>query len=169
MREATRFTADDADQAHDAWGCNCGPGAVAAIMGMTLDEVRPHMAAAGFEARRYTSPSMMTAVLQSIGRPWRRAGTDWPVHGLVRIQWEGPWTMPGVPVRARYRHTHWIAACRHPVRGIGVFDINALGNGTGWCALEDWSGILVPWLLEQCVPRANGGWHVTHAIEVSDA
>jgi hypothetical protein len=25
----------------------------------------------------------------------------------------------------------------------------------------------VPWLLEQCVPRANGKWHITNAIEIA--
>jgi hypothetical protein len=25
---------------------------------------------------------------------------------------------------------------------------------------------LVPWLLNEAVPRASGGWHITHSIEV---
>lgn len=32
-----RFTMDDMIRANEEWGANCGPGAIAAIMGMTLD------------------------------------------------------------------------------------------------------------------------------------
>jgi hypothetical protein len=70
-------------------------------------------------------------------------------------------------MRARYRHTHWVGGGLHPRLGYGVFDINAINSGTGWCALKDWSEKLVPWLLEECVPRATGGWHITHGIEVT--
>jgi hypothetical protein len=157
------FNAAAADRAHEEWGMNCGPGALAAVMRMTLDEVRPHLS--GFEERRYTNPTMMNDALRSIGKPWRKIGAIWPQHGLVRVQWEGPWTRPGVPMRARYRFTHWIGAAIHAGE-IGVFDINLMGNGTGWTALANWQQHLVPWLLENCVPRADGNWHITHAIEV---
>jgi hypothetical protein len=158
------FTFADAERAYDEWGANCGPGAVAAIMGMTLDAVRPIMAAEGFEAKHYTNPSMMNAVLQRIGRPWRKIGADWPQWGLVRVQWEGPWTKPGVPMRARYRYTHWVGSARG-AGDWGIFDINCMNNGTGWCSLANWRGIVVPYILQQ-YPRASGTWHVTHAIEV---
>ena len=46
-----------------------------------------------------------------------------------------------------------------------IYHVNALGNGTGWISLPDWRTVLVPWLLES-YPRASGGWHITHAIEV---
>ncbi len=158
------FTLAQAETAFQRWGANCGPGALAAIMQMTLDDVRPHMH--GFEDRRYTNPSMMAVALRSIGRPWRKIGSAWPVHGLARIQWEGPWTLPGVPFKARYRQTHWVAAAVVPGTGLGIFDINALANGTGWTSLANWTAYVVPFILENCVPRASGGWHITHAIEV---
>jgi len=161
----TRFTIEDVSRASDEWGANCGPAAVAAIMNMTLDDVRPFFAAAGYEAKRYTNPTMMFDVLRAIARPWNKMEALWPSWGLVRIQWEGPWTEPGVPMRARYRHTHWIGATRRGA-AIGVFDINAIGNGTGWVSLKDWDSVLVPWLLGQVAPRNNGKWHITHAIEV---
>ena len=47
----TPFTEEDAYRAYNEWGANCGPGAVAAIMGMSLDEVRPIMAAEAHHAR----------------------------------------------------------------------------------------------------------------------
>lgn len=159
-----RFTLDDGDRAYHEWGANCGPGALAAIMGMTLDEVRPHMG--DFETKHYTNPSLMNAALRSVGRPWRKIGGEWPAYGLVRIQWEGPWTLPGVPFKARYRYTHWVGAEKTATKGIGIFDINAMNNGSGWCALADWASIVAPFLATHHDPRATGGWHITHAIEV---
>ncbi|MBZ0161750.1 MAG: hypothetical protein K8H74_03465 [Notoacmeibacter sp.] len=161
----TRFTAEDADRAYEEWGANCGPGAVAAICGLTLDELRPHMG--DFESKHYTNPTLMWSVLRSIGARWsmRRSG-GWPDYGLCRVQWEGPWTKPGVPPRAAYRFTHWIGAARRRDGAIGIFDINAIGNGTGWASLADWERILVPHILENCVPRADGGWHLTHVVEI---
>lgn len=158
-----RFTAEDSDRAFDEWGANCGPGALAAIMGMTLDEVRPHMG--GFENKRYTNPTLMNQALRSIGRPWKKIGAGWPSYGLVRIQWEGRWTNPGVPTRVRYRYTHWVGASTFGDEAIAVFDINSMSNGTGWCSLDDWSRIIVPFLVQQ-YSGASGGWHITHSVEV---
>lgn len=157
-----RFTKEDADRAHDEWGANCGPGALAAILHMTLDEVRPHMG--DFERKHYTNPSLMNAALRSIGWPWHKIGAIWPEYGLVHVQWEGPWTDPGVPMRARYRYTHWIGAHQTP-RSIGIFDINCMNNGTGWCSLDDWISTIAPFLMEQ-YPRSTKKWHITHALEV---
>lgn len=169
---SARFTADDAQRAHDTWGANCGPGALAAILGLTLDEVRPHMG--DFERKGYTNPTLMFSALRSIGARWgSKAPTQatgiscWPTWGLCRVQWEGPWTKPGVPIAARYRHTHWIGASqRHGSANVGIFDINCIGNGTGWASLDDWNRVVVPWVLRECVPRADGRWHLTHVIEV---
>lgn len=160
-----KFTAEDADRAYETWGCNCGPSAIAAIMGLTLDEVRPLMG--DFEAKRYTNPTLMWATLGRIGRPWRklRSPLDWPAYGLVRIQWHGPWMGEGVPMAARYRHTHWVGAGRRSGE-IGVWDVNAMGNGSGWCRLEHWAGKLVPYILEHAVPRSDGKWSMTHVVEV---
>lgn len=165
------FTPADADRAYDEWGCNCGPSAIAAICNLTLDEVRPHMG--DFETKHYANPTLMLDTLNRLYfakllRAWTRAQATWPQYGLVRIQWEGPWTKPGVPARARYRHTHWVGAGRHRGR-IGIFDINAMSNGSGWTALENWECVMVPYILKECVPKADGKWHITHAIEVTPA
>ena len=160
----SRFTLEDADRAYDEWGANCGPGALAAIMDMTLDEVKPIMQAVGFEECHYTNPSMMNAALRLIGRPWRKIGANWPDYGLVRVQWEGPWTQPGVPMAARYRYTHWVGSFQGK-NSRGVFDINCMNNGTGWCSLDDWARVMAPFLSANHL-RATGGWHVTHGVEV---
>lgn len=163
---APRFTDREADQAHEAWGCNCGPAALAAIVGLTLDEVRPHLK--GFDEKRYTNPTMMLDALRSLQVSRRKCWADgepcWPLYGLARIQWEGPWTLPGVPMRARYRCTHWVGAA---VRNgdVGIFDVNCMINGTGWTALADWESTVVPHLTAM-YPRASGKWHITHGIEV---
>lgn len=172
-----RFGERAAERAADEWGCNCGPAALAAIMNMTLDEVRPHMG--DFESKGYTNPTLMFGALKSVGAryvsstPSRAAPAgcwDWPNWGLCRVQWEGPWTKPGVPIRARYRQTHWIGVC-HPPRSetVGIFDVNCLQNGSGWVSFLDWEMMVVPWLLKNAVPRADGKWHLTHAVEVAHA
>lgn len=161
------FTVDDAQRASDAWGMNCGPGAVAAIARMTLDQLLPHLG--DFVRKGYTNPTLMWAILRSIGAKFTYRGgdlgrTEWPNYGLARVQWEGPWIRTGVPPRAAYRHTHWVGACRTGER-INIFDINCICVG-GWVDLGEWSGSVVPWLLLECVPRADGNWHITHTVEV---
>lgn len=161
-----RFTVEDANHAYETWGANCGPGAIAAIMGLTLQELRPHLG--DFERKHYTNPTMMWQILRSLGARWYllKPPGDWPLNGLVRVQWEGPWTAPGVPMRARYKHTHWVAARTRP-HGVGVFDINAMNSG-GWIGLQDWSRVIVPWILKD-MPRSSGGWHMTHVVEIEQS
>lgn len=171
-----RFTEAEMESAYEEWGANCGPTAAAAILGLTLDEVRPLFEAAGFAEKRYTNPTMMLDVLRAHGGKWeQRTGTrlpadPWPIWGLARIQWEGPWTAVGVPKAASYRHTHWVGAARRAVdptmtADVGIYDCNAMANETGWVSLHGWSSIVVPFILEGH-KHASGTWSVTHAIEV---
>jgi hypothetical protein len=51
-----KFTQEESHQAFDAWGFNCGPSAIAAVVGLTIDEVRPHMG--DFESKHYTNPTL---------------------------------------------------------------------------------------------------------------
>lgn len=166
-----KFSQADAGRAYVEWGANCGPGAIAAVCGLTLDELRPHMG--DFEKKLYTNPTLMLDTLSRLRRAsiiagWRKVEHEWPVYGLVRIQWEGPWTRPGVPIRVRYRHTHWVASGHHE-SDVGVFDINCMNNGSGWVKFRDWRDTVVPYILETCVPKADGRWHVTHTIEIDRA
>lgn len=163
---APRFTLADAERAGDEWGFNCGPAAIAAMNGLTIEELRPHLG--DFEQKRYTNPTLMWSILRSVGARWRvRKGGQWPEYGLVRVQLEGPWTAPGVPIAARYRHTHWVGSmllldgCEEQ----NVFDINCICLG-GWVPLAEWSSYVVPWLLKQAEPKASGAWHPTHFVEI---
>lgn len=162
---SVRFTADDAERAWMVWAANCGPGSIAAALDMTLDEIRPHLG--DFERKRYTNPTLMWAILNSIGCRWRlvKPPDGWPTFGLVRVQWEGPWSATGVPPHVAYRHTHWVAANARDRANIGVFDINCMESG-GWIGADDWAAEVVPWILKETVPRASGGWHFTHVVEI---
>lgn len=175
-----KFSLDEAQRHADEWRCNCGPGALAAICGLTLEETKVHMMACGFCDKGYTNPTMMFDVLRHVGVKWQGGTCNsmssenqgmlaFPNFGLARIQWEGPWTKPGVPIRARYRHTHWVGSMRCGDEGfddeVSIFDINAMCVG-GWIPFSEWAMHLVPWLLKKCVPRASGRWHITHVIEV---
>jgi hypothetical protein len=150
------------DRAADEWRFNCGPAAICAIRDLSPEQVRPHMG--DFESKGYTNPTLMFAALRSLGVSWTNAMPNWPRWGLVRVQWGGPWTRDGVPIRARYRHTHWVGSSRSAF-GDWVFDVNATCSG-GWISFNEWSERLVPWLLRECVPRADGKWWITHSLEV---
>ena len=157
------FDVKDAQVAYDTWGCNCGPGALAGVIGVTLEQIRPWLG--NFEQKRYTNPTLMTKILRGLGIQWTCGKSGWPNWGLARIQWHGPWMRPGGPIQARYRHTHWVG-CLHLSDGsLGIFDINAINNGTGWVSSVDWNNVLVPYLLKD-EPRADGEWSITHAINL---
>ena len=165
------FDLNDAIHAGDTWGFNCGPAAIAVMNRLTIEELRPHLG--DFESKRYTNPTLMWAILKSIGANWRARSVrevlaaprdSWPDYGLARVQWEGPWTAPGVPIAARYRQTHWVGAMKVGEQR-GIFDINCLNSG-GWVALSDWSRTIVPFILKECHPKADGNWHLTHSVEL---
>jgi len=145
-------------EASAAWGCNCGPGALAAMLGLKPNDVRAHIP--GFDAKRYVNPTMMKAALKSLGVPFvGSANPELCDYGLCRIQWAGPWTCPGVPVRVAYRKTHWIGAmlCSNLP---WVFDINS-----GWQMLAKWALETVP-RLTALYPGATGEWWPTHRWEL---
>jgi hypothetical protein len=164
-----RLTYDDGERAFNEWGANCGPAAICAVTGKTLEEIRPHLG--DFEQKHYTNPTLMFESLTRLGvRHELTVRADepavaygWPQFGLCRLQWGGPWTKPGVPMRARYRQTHWVAVCKG-ASSVGIFDVNCLNSG-GWVGFEDWKSVVLPEILAT-YPRADGTWWVTHGIEV---
>lgn len=170
---ALRFTEADVDAAYREWCCNCGPAALAAVLGVTLDVVRGHMP--DFEHKGYTNPTLMWAALDRAGaifkttthKPGAMVRPLRPAFGLARVQWDGPWCRDGVPARAAYRHTHWIGVCEGR-DSIGVFDVNCMKSG-GWVRYEDWALTIVPHLLATVVPRATGGFWMTHTVEMARA
>lgn len=172
-----RMTFDQAEAAHQAFRFNCGPASLCAVLGMTPEEIRPHLL--DFEQKGYMNPTLMADILHGLAIPFRRVyacmhkldnkSPTYPRFGLVRIQWGGPWTKPGVPIAARYRKTHWIATRPPPLEGLHypeVFDVNALGVG-GWLNFHEWSEEMVPWLLTQVLPQWDGLWWPTHCWEIT--
>jgi len=172
---AISWTPEEGDRLWDEWRFNCGPAALCAVTTLTPQQLRPHML--DFEHKGYTSPTLMRDVLKKLrveigikSRYLKPAGDvlPWPRFGLARVQWDGPWCKSGVPMAARYRHTHWVASYRPRDREHLVFDVNATCVG-GWVSYREWSLGLVPWLLKEAEPKATGGWWLTHAIEVRSA
>src|SRR4051812_12786361 len=119
-----RFDKPDAEQAHAEWGCNCGPSALAAALGLKLNEVRKVMGP--FEQRGYTNITNMRESLAAAGGRITRCYESWPPVGigLVRIQWGGPWIINGRPARWAATATHWIATDRDRESRLSIFDIN---------------------------------------------
>jgi hypothetical protein len=157
------FTEADAGRAYREFGFNCGPAALAACLGLTPNDVRPHLPPV-FEARRYMNPTQMGQALMSLGCRWRPMpypldDGQFPVHGLVRVQWSGTWLKPGVPVGAAYARTHWVAS-KFINDAAWVYDING-----GWQTRVAWEAQTVPLILAE-VRGADGTWHPTHRWEV---
>ena len=174
MKKLARFDVNDAKQASEEWGFNCGPGALCGMLGMTPDEIRRHMG--DFESKGYTNPTLMYAILRELGivnRTVYRSDEATPAtinvipsvanFAFCRVQWGGSWTRPGVPMMARYRQTHWIG---YNADDETVFDVNAICVG-GWVSLDEWRDQIVPWLCGEVVRGWDGSWWVTHAIEVT--
>ncbi len=162
-----RWGLKEASQAF-IWGFNCGPAALCAVTGLTPAEVRPHLV--DFECKRYTNPTLMVKALESLRIPFSRtyrSDEPGPVpavqFGLVRIQWGGRWTRPGVPMRVRYRKTHWVAMGN---LSLEVFDINAVFYGLDWVPRSEWSTRIVPDMIHECCPDGDGTWWVTHVFEI---
>lgn len=169
MTRTYPFTEEQATAAHEEWGANCGPTALAFALGVGLDYVRESIP--GFEEKRYTSPSMMKSALRNLAQEFFAAPTGLSTGlanmfadniALVRVQWSGPWTQPGANPKWAYRQTHWIATWLEPHGQFGethlklIFDVNG-----GIRPLLSWEEEIVPLILKS-YPRADGGWFPTH-------
>lgn len=107
-RPPLHFTAADSEGAEATWKATCGPHAIAAALGLTLDQVRPVLT----NYKGWMSPTQMTQALVKLGAVHgltHRLKTMDLCEGINRVQWEGKWLNPGVPARVAYFHTHWVA------------------------------------------------------------
>lgn len=141
-------------EANQAWGANCGPASIAALLGMTLADLRPHLG--DFERRRYMNPSQAKAVLLALGLRPRPTNLleGWPPDGLIFVQFKGQWD--GAPAFVQYQHTHWIA-----VRGSWVYEV----NNNEWSARWFWKQHVI----EEIALRhdgASGGWYARSGYAV---
>lgn len=175
------FTEAEFNAANEAWGANCGPGALATMLSLHVNDVRAHLV--GFDGKRYTNPTMMYGALKALRIPYddMKAGIgrasngmplgphELPDYGLTRIQWEGPWTAEGANPKWAYRQTHWIGSYSVKQQDLRdgkttnvmyVYDING-----GWRPQLDWEKIIVP-VLTSLYPRSTGGWHAKQRLEL---
>ncbi len=164
------FTEEEFRLANAAWGCNCGPSALAFVLQKPLEVARD--AIPSFMERGYTSPTMMRLALERLGLPPHMAVIRPPIDrqslpallfharpALVRIQFTGPWMGPRAHPKAAYAHTHWIVAWEETatpgsIRDLRVFDCNG-----GILSFDDWQSSVLPHLIPQ---RGDGGWYPTH-------
>ncbi len=147
-----RFTEEDSNRANTIWGANCGPHALAAALGLTLDEARAFLPT--FEGKGYTNPTMMVAALVlAKARFTVKKNLHTPIlcAGLNRIQWEGRWTKPGVPPIVAYGYTHWVAWANGAV-------FCTCMPWRRWTPEADWRRMIA----DMCRTEGFSGWHVTH-------
>jgi hypothetical protein len=144
----------DTFEAGDAWGANCGPMALAAVLGLpTVGAVREFVR----PFHGFMNPTHMRTALDRAGA--RHSDVDPPLRnlGLVRIQWVGSWCDSGVDPRAAYRYTHWIGT-----RGGGdaceVYD----ATPNRWVPMSEWAR----WC-PSLYPKRATGWHIANVIEVA--
>lgn len=181
----TLYAPTDVDIANMRWEANCGPGALAAVLGsevMALRHLFPQ-----FPAKAYTTLTAMRTAIMNAGfqsttaTPARCDGALAPLkRGLLQIQWAGPWTdSPKANGKWAYLHTHWIGAVCDAWGRLWIYDVNAdhtvtSGNpllsvlsagGGGWIQEADWRVNLAP-MFTADIDRASGAWFVLKEIEV---
>lgn len=151
------YGVEDARRAWDSWGANCGPWAVAALLGVGMDAVRPLFP--WFPERPYTKETDLRRVLDEAGLVWSEETQGWPAQGLVRMAWHGPWWDDvGVDPFARLRRSHWVATL-DTEQGRFLFDGNAIAEG-GWVTLDRWSQVWAPWIASLESADASGAWRL---------
>lgn len=146
-RPLLRFGPDEIRAAYELWGCNCGPAALAACLGLELDAIRS--AIGRFDQLGYINREMMFEAVVKLGFRCRedlvadQDGVDrYPSHGLCLVQFGGPW-IDGEKPNPKWasRHTHWIA-CKIVGVQTWIFDINCLG----WSTYQRWAEGTMPFL-----------------------
>lgn len=149
------YTPPDLLAAYDAWGANCGPGALAAALGvpvMALRDVFPW-----FPRTSHTTPTKLEEVLRALALQDRTGGWSrvsdgsTPDNGVSMVQFTGPWTDPARASepwvrRVAPKFTHFVAVAT--AEGVPhVYDVNH-GEAGGWLPALDWEVHTVPDLLD---------------------
>jgi hypothetical protein len=140
----------DIQQSYEVWGANCGPCSLAAVLNLSVNDVRGLFD--GFESRGYTNPTHLKAALDRARVKYRAVGPNLPRYGLAFIQWGGHETKP---IKAQYRFTHWIG-----IAGEVVFEVNAPHLTT----FQSWRKIMPAAIKEE--GQGNGAYSIRAGIEV---
>lgn len=151
-------------RAYDVWGASCGPAALAAALGLPIDDVREAVSDrvdGELVFRGYMNITQMSDAIVRMGATirWKHTNAEGmhelPSSGpfVVCIQWTGPWEkIPRVAATKR----HWIAV-RSP--GPQVYDINF----PEWISLGTWQDEIASELL----PKRATGWRCSWIAEVA--
>jgi hypothetical protein len=158
------YAPSDVEEAHKNFGANCGPCALAAILGVLVRRVRRVFPE--FDRKPWVTPSTMWTAIRLAGHTAIKRGSQWPTYGLAVIQWHGPWIEPGGPGRAAYRYTHWVAVAETVEYGRMVYDVNVRREWDqgpesdqrgAWVPLTWWDEEIAPRIMAS-IPRASGDW-----------
>lgn len=145
-------------EANSAWGANCGPHSIAAYCHVHLETVRLAMPA---PFKRWMNPSNISETLRylrvqsdlaSCAKKMQRPPDS--LRAIMRIQWEGSWLKPGVPAKAAYCHTHYIAVLP------GALVMDTFQDPSIVQPWEAWQTGLEAAIREH-MPKVTG-WHFTH-------
>lgn len=161
------YTLLESAQAHAEWNAMCGHHSIAAAVGVGLDAIRD----AGVPLKGWMSPTMITRTLEALHvqftqrhlSPARSPANvlSAPSPQILRMQFEGSWMRPGVPVGAQYQRTHYIALFGPPEQPALIMD--PLLNACGIHAVDDWlAKARTPDYLAESSFKGTTGWHFTH-------
>ncbi len=150
------FTPPDVKQCADLWQANCGPCALAAVLGLKVSAVREFFA--DFDKRQYVNPTHMKAALTAAKVQFSTVKQT-PKRGLLFIQWGG---FEKAPIAAQYRQTHWIA-----VNAGLVYEVNAGDDFEGaWVLAREWELVMPKMMLDVLPKQYNGQYSIRTAIQV---
>lgn len=138
---------------HDS-SAHCGPCAVAALLGVTIQQVK----ASGTLLYKSMNLTEARGAVERFGR--RLDKVKAPVTaGVAHVMWDDPWTTAGP--RVAYRYSHWITY-RKVGEALAFYDVNS-GEAGGWSTLVEWERDVRPMLL----PRRGTGWHINAYLELA--
>lgn len=145
----------DVDAAYESWGATCGPAALAAVLGLDLEDVRAAVSTSG-RFQGYMNLTHMRNALEFMRVRYQalRSPTLADLlaeRSIVCVQWSGPWN--SIP-RAAAAYRHFIATASGC-----VYDVNA-----GWVEPEIWTDRVAPELIPK---RGDGSWLYTWAAALS--
>ena len=149
-------TPSDGDHAHREWKASCGPNALAGLLGSSVGSLQAAFAAVNY--RGWTNQTQMLGVLRGLGQTVVK-DTTWPKHGLIHVQFTGPWENPGVPAAAAYRQTHWVAIA---IGGMLVYEPMV----QDWMPRKMWEEVSRKWAIEE-IKRCTG-WRLRAGLHVAN-
>lgn len=145
------FTREQSLVAHQTWGANCGPHAIATACNVPLERLEQTL----HPFPGWMGPSQMEKALLKVGRKYIRSTNLYTKNiqpGISRIQFHGPWLKPNRPPAEAYKHTHWVT-CRKGHVHDTIFE-DALAT---WIPISEWRE-----RMELFAEKEYAGWHITH-------